>query len=36
LLSINQGVTTLASDAQTPPASSSTSTPTSGSINKLT
>ena len=36
LLSINQGVTTLASDVQTPSASSSTSTPTSGSINKLT
>jgi flagellar basal-body rod modification protein FlgD len=36
LLSINQGVTTLASDVQTPPASSSTPTPTTGNINKLT
>jgi flagellar basal-body rod modification protein FlgD len=36
LLSINQGVTTLASDVQTTPAASNTQTPTSGSINKLT
>jgi flagellar basal-body rod modification protein FlgD len=37
LLSINQGVTTLASDVQPPASSSSTpTTPTSGSTNKLT
>jgi len=36
LLSINQGVTTLAADSQPPATSGTTQTPTSGSTNKLT